>query len=99
MAKQNVRKTGKDYRKENLELMIKQNALKAQVSARLLELCQQHPDAIISKMGDVDIKAKSIGSPQYISTIEVVAQIMCIEKIEAWLEEQHPHKQTTIQGF
>jgi len=99
MAKQNVRKTGKDYRNELVELTAKQNTLKVQVSARLLELCKLHPDAIISTMGDTDIKAKSIGSPQYISTIEVVAQIMCIEKIEAWLLEQHPHKQTRIQGF
>lgn len=99
MAKQNVRKTGKDYRKEFVELTGKQDRLKFQVSARLLELCKLHPDAVITTMGDTDIKAKSIGSPQYISTIEVVAQIMCIEKIEAWLLEQHPHKQTTIQGF
>jgi hypothetical protein len=90
------RMTGKDYRKENLELIVKQNALNAQVSARLLELCKQHPDAIISRMGDTDIKAKSIGSINYIKTIELTAQIMCIEKIEEWLASQSPFKQTKI---
>jgi len=94
MAKDNnIRKTGKDYTKEYKDLLEKRSSLQAKVSVRLLELCKQHPDAIISRMGDTDIKAKSIGSPQYISTIELVAQIMCIEKIEDWLANQSPYKQ------
>jgi hypothetical protein len=88
----NVRMTGKDYRNEYKYLIGKQDSLKAKVSARLLELCKQYPDAIITTMGDTDIKAKSI-IIQYINTIETVSQIMCIERIEKWLADQSPVKQ------
>jgi hypothetical protein len=88
-----------DYSKEYKDLTSKQDTFNVRVRARLLELCQQHPDAIITTMGDTNVKAKSIGSKNYIDTIEVVACIMCIEKIEKYLEAQHPHKQTTIEGF
>jgi hypothetical protein len=87
------RMTGKDYRKEYKELISKQDALNAKIKARLLELCQQHPNAIISTMGDTDIKAKSIASVNYIRGIEPVACIMCIEKIEDWLSAQSPVQQ------
>jgi hypothetical protein len=88
-----TRKTGKDYQKEYRELVLKQNAFNARVRARLLELSQQHPDAIITTMGDTDVKAKSISSKSYIDTIEVVACMLCIDKIEKWLEAQQPIQQ------
>lgn len=85
--------TGKDYKKEYKDLLEKKSSLQARVSARLLELCKQYPDAVITKKEDTEIKAKSIGYSNYINTIELVAQIMCIEKIEDWLANQSPYKQ------
>jgi hypothetical protein len=72
------------------------NSLKAMVSARLLELCKQHPDALIVFRGEGAIKAQDVGDTNHIS---LVIQITCIEGIETWLTNQHPHKQTQIQGF
>ncbi len=99
MAKQNVRKTANDYKKEWVDLQIKQERIANQIRQRLLEISTANPEAIVSTMGDTDIKAKSIASANYIKTIEVPACILCIQRIEDWLTNQHPHKQTTIQGF
>jgi len=88
-----ARKTGNDYKNEYRMLLGKQDALSARVSARLLQLCKQHPDAVITQMGDTDIKAKSIASENYIKSIELSARILCIEAIENWLASQHPFQQ------
>lgn len=89
----NVRMRGSDYQREFVDLIIKREAFERRVRARLLELCEQHPDAIITKIvGDIDIKAKSI-TMSYLNRIETIAVISYIINIEKWLEDQSPVKQ------
>lgn len=85
-----ARKTGKEYQKEFVDLLLKKEAFEANVKARLLDLCKNHPDAIINRIGDTDIKAKSINVPVYINGLETIAVIAHIIKIEQWLADQQP---------
>jgi len=85
-----ARKTGKEYQKEFVDLLLKKEAFEANVKARLLDLCKNHPDAIINRIGDTDIKAKSIDVPVYINGLETIAVIAHIIKIEQWLADQQP---------
>ena len=85
------------------DLLNKTEKLQQVVITRLYTLCASHPDAVIAQQGDTDIKAKSL-IPQnkgkdYIKDLGFDNQIYFIAVIENWLAEQHPHKQTTIQGF
>lgn len=85
----NARITGNDYRKEYKDLQSRLDSLQAKITARLLELCRQHPDADV-----VDgVKAGEIGDKSYLRGIETIVQITCIENIESWLEDQSSIKQ------
>jgi hypothetical protein len=94
-----TRMKAKDYQKELEDLTVKLGVIKARIQMRLLTLCKQHPDVIVGHMNDTDIKANSIGNSSYISRMNVEDCIATIDKIEKYLEAQHPHKQTTIEGF
>ncbi len=85
-----ARKTGKEYHKEFISLLLEKEAFEARVKARLLDLCKQHPNAIINRIGDTDVKAESIGVPMYINGLETIAVIIYIIKIEQWLADQQP---------
>ena len=93
------RMKAKDYQKELDDLTVKLGVIKAKIQMRLLTLCKQHPDVIVGHMNDTDIKASSIANPNYISRMHIEDCIATIDKIEKYLEAQHPHKQTTIEGF
>jgi len=85
-----TRKTGKDYQREFIDLLLKKEAFEAKVRARLLDLCKAHPNAIIKKIGDTDIKAESIAVPTYINGLETTTVIAYIIVIEEWLANQQP---------
>lgn len=80
-----ARTTGKQYREEYENLLIKQQALKARISARLLQLSKLHPEAVIAEHEHTKIKAKSIANANYIASIEIDTQLAYIEAIEQWL--------------
>lgn len=89
----NVRMRGSDYQKEFIDLILSKESFEKKVRARLLELCKQHPDAIVATIvGDVNIKAKSI-TMAYLDRIETIVVIGYIISIEKWLEDQSPVKQ------
>jgi hypothetical protein len=95
MAKQNVRMKAWEYRNEVDELQKELTALKNRISVRLLTLCKRFPEAPVQRMGDTDIKAKSITTTS-IANIELDYQITMIGRIEAWVELQNPVKQMTF---
>jgi hypothetical protein len=84
------------YRKELSEIKAKEIALKNSIGKRLYTLALNYPDAIVSKVGDTPIKAKRIASAFYIESIELSAQIDCIERIEKYIESISPVKQLEI---
>jgi hypothetical protein len=91
-----AKKTHSDYKKEHIDLLLKRERLDNEIRDRLLWLSTNYPDAVISVMGDTDIKAKSVANEQYLKTLEISVCILCIQRIEEWLAEQQPVKQTTI---
>lgn len=96
-SKDNVRKTFQDYKKEYVDLQVKQERLANEIRQRLLEVSIANPEAIVTEMGNTQIKAKSIASANYIRTIEVPACILCIQRIEEWLAKQNPVQQKEIE--
>mgnify|MGYP001767014601 CR=1 FL=1 len=94
-----ARSKASDYKKQLEELTLKLETVKARIDLRLLTLCKEHPDVIVGHLNDTDIKASSIANPNYISRMSTEDCIDIIDKIEKYLEAQHPHKQTTIEGF
>jgi hypothetical protein len=96
-SKDNVRKTYKDYKKEYIELEVKKERLANEIRQRLLDITTANPEAIVTEMGDTEIKAKSIANASYIKGIEVSACILCIQRIEEWLVKQNPIQQKIIE--
>ncbi len=94
-----ARSKASDYRRQLEELTMKLETVKARIDLRLLTLCKEHPDVIVGHLNDTDIKASSIANPNYISRMRTEDCIDTIDRIEKYLEAQHPHKQTTIEGF
>lgn len=94
-----ARSKASDYRRQLEELTMKLETVKARIDLRLLTLCKEHPDVIVGHLNDTDIKASSIANPNYICRMSTEDCINTIDKIEKYLEAQHPHKQTTIEGF
>lgn len=82
-----------DYRKKYRDLNQQTIALEARIRNRLLELCKQHPDVVIGRRGDTDIKAKAIANEYYIGCASIDDVINDIDTIEQWLANQHPHQQ------
>ena len=96
MAKKEVtRKSCSEYKKEYLDLLVRTEGLKTRIANRLVTLCNEHPDAEVGMVECTVIKAKGLNSI-YLLGLNVEAQLLYIDKIEKWLKEQHPHKQTTI---
>lgn len=88
------RKSGQDLRKQYADLNDKVRALEVRINARLKELIQAYPDAIIGTSADnVQLKAKGLDSDYYLSNIGTDGALMYIEKIEKYLADQHPFQQ------
>jgi hypothetical protein len=101
MAKEIIRKSGKDLKAEFEDLIVKKTALENKITNRLIELCRTNPEAIVNEFqgedGKILIKAKSYTNnyiKNYFTHEERIDLIIAIEK---WLADQHPHKQTTIE--
>ncbi len=90
-----TRTTGTEYRKQLQDLKEKTNALEARIKNRLLELTKQNPDVVISRIGDTNIKAKSV-SELYANNADINTALEIIETIEKWLADKHPHVQLSI---
>lgn len=97
MAKQNVQKSGKDYRKELNAIKAERKALEARIIARAKELCKQCPDIWILLSGHCN--GNLTGDFVKVTKLHVVTALGLIEIIEKELADKHPHKQTRIQGF
>jgi hypothetical protein len=88
--------TAKDYEQAYESLKSDMEVLKTRIAMRLLTLAKRFPDAPIQQKGDTIIKAMSINSAIAISKLELEYQIEMIRRIENWIAEQHPVKQTKI---
>lgn len=89
-----TRKTGKEYRKERQELLEKITSLEIKIRTRLFKLITEHPDAIIGTISDnVQLKAKGLNNPYYLSNLSINTTLQYIEKIEQWLAKKHPYQQ------
>lgn len=93
----NVRKSFRDYKNEYNEVLIRQKRLTNEIHQRLLELSTANPQVIITEIGDVQIKAKSIADKNYIKTIDIPTSILYIQRIEEWLAKQNPVQQKKIE--
>jgi hypothetical protein len=89
------RKTGNDYRKEYEELKRSQESLDVHVTKRLLELGKIHPDAVVNKIGDTEIKATCL-TKQWVESLKIDERIDVIEIIERWSSEKEKHIQLKI---
>jgi len=78
------RKTGTDYRKEYNDLKKSEVSLDAHVTERLVELAEIHPNAVILKIHDDEVKAKSLDNKAWVSKLPIEERIQYIEAIEAW---------------
>lgn len=77
------RKTGTDYRREYNELKQIEKSLDAHITNRVVELGTMHPDAIIAKIGDTEVKATCL-TKQWVESLKVEERIEIIETIEKW---------------
>jgi hypothetical protein len=90
------RKTAQDYRKELADINIQKSALETRIISRARILCSEHPDIIVAS----STYRKNILTGDYVkSELAVETALALIEIIEADLANQHPHKQTAIEGF
>ena len=93
------RKTSNDYRKELKSLEENLSSLDAHVTARLLELVNLYPDAIIVanylSIRD-EVKAKSL-SKCYVEKLSLEQRIDFIYVIEEWSAQLQPVIQTKIE--
>jgi hypothetical protein len=89
------RMTGTDYRKELQNLKQNEKSLIAHVTERVVELGKIHPDAIIAKIGEVDIKAGCL-TRQWVDTLKPIEKIEIIETIEKWSAEKQNVRQLKI---
>lgn len=96
MAKQNVRKTAEDYKKELQDLKEQRKALEARIVARAKELCKQCPDIWVTYASANGIPTSSFVN---MKGLHVNTALSLIKIIEKELADKHPHKQTRIQGF
>ena len=77
--------TGKDYRKELLEIRKSEKSLIAHIDSRLRELLTLYPDAHV--IHGIERKARDIDE-YWLSTMSVDFMIEFIESIEEWSAEQ-----------
>jgi len=87
--------TGLDYRREWNLIRQTEMSLIAHLTDRVIELGIIHPDAIVEKIGDVEIKAKCL-TKQWVETLTPMEKIEIIETIEKWSEEKQKHIQLKI---
>lgn len=86
------RMTGLDYRREWNLIRQSENSLNVHLTERVIELGTIHPDAIIAKIGDTEIKATCL-TKQWVESLKPLERIEIIETIEKWSnEKQNVHQ-------
>jgi len=90
-----ARMTGKDYRRELNLIRQSENSLIAHLTERVIELGTIHPNAIIAKIGDTEIKATCL-TKQWVDTLKPIEKIEIVETIEKWSSELQNTKQLEI---
>lgn len=91
----NKRMTGQDYRREWNLIRQTENSLIAHVTDRVIELGNIHPDAVVTKIGDTEIKATCL-TKQWVNTLKPLERIEIIETIEKWSAEKEKFIQLKI---
>ena len=90
------RLNAQQYNDEMQDLLNKTEKLKLTIVNRLYTLCSQYPDVTIARLGDINIKAKSLATKDFIKFMPFNKVIHYIEVIEKYLADQHPHKQLKL---
>ncbi len=91
------RMTGIDYRRELNLIKQSEMSLNAHVTERLIDLGKIHPDAVIAKIGDTEVKATCL-TEQWVKTLKVEERIEIIETIEKWSSDKQNTQQLEIKG-
>lgn len=89
------RMTGMDYRREWNLIRQTENSLIAHVTERVVELGSIHPDAVVAKIGDTEIKATCL-TKQWVDTLKPIERIEIIETIEKWSSDKQNTQQLEI---
>ena len=85
------RKSGKEFRKDYNDLLLKKSVLENRIIDRAIGLCQYHPDVILGKITDAKyFRIYHFEQPQSLITENY---LKVIEIIEKHLASQHPYKQ------
>lgn len=92
-----ARTTGKQYRKQHNDLRLEMRGLESRIINRAIALCEDYPDIMVGKITDAKyFRTYHFEQPQSL-TIENYMDV--IDKIETELNNRHPHKQISIEGF
>lgn len=89
------RMTGQDYRREWNLIRQTERSLVAHLTERVIELGSIHPDAVIAKIGDTEVKATCL-TKQWVESLKPLERIELIETIERWSNEKQKHVQLEI---
>jgi len=85
------RKSGKEFRNDYNDLLLKKRALENRIIDRAINLCQDHPDIMIGKITDAKFfRTYHFEQPQSLTTEDYLKVIVNIEK---HLASQHPYQQ------
>lgn len=88
------RKSGKEFRNDYNDLVLKKRALENRIIDRAIGLCQYHPDVILGKITDAKyFRTYHFEQPQSL-TIEDYLKV--IETIEKHLASQYPYQQGNL---
>jgi len=90
-----MRKSSNDYRKELNGFRKSVESTEAHIKARLIDLVEKFPEAIVSKHEGAEIKAKSL-TPPWVAGISTDIQLDYITAIEEYTESLEPVRQMTI---
>jgi len=93
------RNSAKDWRKAYGNAKAKVTRIETQITERLVELCNAHPDVIVGTQADLErtpIKANSIKDLNYIQGMYTETRLAFIEIIEKALADAHPHQQQDL---
>lgn len=100
-----TRKSGKQLREVYRDAVIKVEKIEKQILARLQQLINIHPDAVVGFKPDgnmTPMQAHEIndcfdGGDEYTEPdLNAKVALKYIENIEKWVSDNHPHRQTTI---
>ena len=91
-----ARKSGKELRTEYRDLLDKTKAMQKRLYKRASELVSQYPDVEFMKGRFPDDPPVSVSEFQRRFRVTPMNALNMIERIEAHIASQHPHKQLNI---